>query len=72
MKDKIFKCLNCDFHPSTDLDIWFGIKINACPQCRNLLPETVNYIENYFRIIQLVKPLEEAEDLLLKSKSRFG
>jgi hypothetical protein len=72
MNNKLFKCPNCDFHLSTDLETWFGIKFNACPQCRDLLPEKINYIENYFRIIQLVKPLEEAKDLLLKNKSRFG
>jgi uncharacterized protein (TIGR02391 family) len=69
MNDELFKCPNCDAHFPTDQDLWMGFKFNVCPQCGNLLPETVNYIENYFRIIQLVKPLAEAKVLLLKSKS---
>ena len=69
MNDELFKCPNCNAHFSSDPHFWMGITINVCPQCGNLLPETVNYIENYFRIIQLVKPLTETKALLLKSKS---
>jgi len=69
MNDEVFQCTNCDAHFPTDLVTRFGFKFNVCPQCGNLLPETIDYIENYFRIIQLVKPLEEAKTLLLKSKS---
>ena len=36
--------------------------------CGSLLPETVEYIDNYLRIIQLVKPLSGAASLMLKSE----
>jgi len=41
---------------------------NICPTCGNLLPETIDYIENFFRIIQLIEPLQNAKDLMVKSE----
>ncbi len=69
MNDELVKCPNCDAHFPTDPNSWMGLTINVCPQCGTLLPETGKYIEDYFRIIQLVEPLAEAKALFLKSKS---
>ncbi len=69
MSDDLFQCPNCNARFPIAPEFWMGVKVNICPQCGNLLPETVNYIENYFRIIQLVNPLAEAKALFLKGKS---
>jgi len=69
MTHELFQCPNCDARFPTTQDFWMGTTINFCPQCGNLLPETANYIDNYFRIIQLVTSLQDAKILFLKSKS---
>ena len=51
------------------MDIAEKMKFNCCPVCGELLPVTIEYIDNYFRIIQLVKPLEKAMQLFLKSET---
>ncbi|MGA2466379.1 MAG: TIGR02391 family protein [Thermodesulfobacteriota bacterium] len=70
-KKKTIKCKNCElsFLPILLVD---GEKIkcrfNVCPNCGNLLPKTINYIRNYFEIIQLSKELDKAKGLFLKSE----
>ena len=67
MNEGLYKCPNC----KKSLPELFITKVgfNICPMCGNLLPETIDYIENYFRIIQLVTPLHNAKNLILKSES---
>ena len=67
MNEELHKCPNCSasFPAAFVTEVGF----NICPTCGNLLPETIDYIDNYFRIIQLVKPFHNAKDLMLKSES---
>lgn len=59
-------CKNCDskIHPKIAIQKRF----NLCPSCGTLYPQTVKYIENYFRIIQLSTDLERAKRLFLKNE----
>lgn len=66
MKKSLSKCKNCDSPIPPELVMQY--KFNACPMCGNLYPQCIEYIENYFRIIQLTDVLRPASDLLLKSE----
>lgn len=61
-----YVCVNCD----SPIPPSFAEKekFNNCPVCGHLYPQTVIYIENYFRMIQLSKSLEKAKRLFLKSE----
>jgi uncharacterized protein (TIGR02391 family) len=62
-----YKCKNkCEFPIPTDIIKKAGF--NVCPICGEFYPKTLTYIENYFRIIQLSKELNEAKRLFLKSE----
>jgi len=67
MNEEIYKCPNCNVSFPAAFVTKAGF--NVCPTCGNLLPETIDHIDNYFRIIQLVEPLSNAKNLLLKSES---
>ena len=82
MKKKTYRCKTCkiSFSPIFRLqefdklgklicseDVEFD-RVNCCPRCGNLLPETINYIRNYFEIIHLSEELDDARDLFLKSE----
>jgi hypothetical protein len=66
MNDEIDRCSHCG--AAFPVAFLAGIKANFCPACGNLRPDAANYIENYFRIIQLVDPLQTAAGLILKSE----
>lgn len=70
MSDELYECMNC--HASIPRLFVVGLGFNICPQCGVLLPETINYIENYFRMIQLTRHLAGAKDLILKSEMVAG
>lgn len=66
MNKDMYECDSCG--ASFPAELVALVKFNVCPECGNLLPETVEYIDNYFRIIQLVEPLRNAVNLLLKTE----
>jgi len=66
MSVRLYKCKNCD--SPLPPEISKKLEFNFCPTCGNLYPQTVLYIDNYFRIIQLSKELENIKKLLLKSE----
>ena len=66
MNENMYKCDSCG--ASFPVELVALVELNVCPKCGNLLPETVEYIDNYFRIIQLVEPLHNAVNLLLKTE----
>ena len=61
-----YKCSNCD----SPIPKWivYDCKFNCCPMCGELYPQTKEYIENYFRIIQLSDDLEKAKNLIIKGE----
>lgn len=61
-----YKCSNCD----SPIPKWivYDCKFNCCPMCGELYPQTKEYIENYFRIIQLSDDLEKAKSLIIKGE----
>lgn len=63
---KKYKCSNCD----SPIPKWIvrDCKFNVCPVCGELYPQTKEYIENYFRIIQLSDSLEKAKNLIIKGE----
>ena|SRR3989339_1470905 len=63
----LYKCTNCS--NSFPVEFTKKFKFNCCPGCGNLMPDTIEYISNYFRIIQLTEPLNKAKDMMLKSES---
>jgi len=67
MSEEMYKCRSCaESFPATFVT---EVGFNFCPRCGYLLPETIDYINNYFRIIQLVTPLNNAKALMLKNES---
>ena len=66
----MYKCDSCG--TSFPMELVAHIEFDFCPECGNLLPKAVNYIENYFRIIQLAEPLRNAVNLLLKTECVAG
>ena len=66
MKKSLYKCKNCDSPIPPELAL--EIKFNFCPVCGKLYPQTIEFLENYFRIIQLTKELKPSSELLLKSE----
>lgn len=61
-----YKCDNC----KSPIPKWIvrDCKFNICPVCGELYPQTKEYIENYFRIIQLSDSLEKAKKLIIKGE----
>lgn len=61
-----YKCKNC----SSPIPKWIVKegRFNVCPICGALYPKTKEYIENYFRVIQLSRALEKAKDLIIKAE----
>jgi uncharacterized protein (TIGR02391 family) len=72
MKRRIYRCKKCKlrFTPES-FPGWDSGKyrFNCCPVCGQLFGETIYYIVNYFKIIQLSEELDKARDLFLKSES---
>ena len=66
MNYNIYKCLNCNSPLPPELVLELGF--NVCPECGKLYPQTIDYLENYFRIIQLNEELKKASSLLLKTE----
>ena len=67
MEENLYKCKNCDSPIPPELAL--EIKFNICPGCGKLYPQTIEYLENYFRIVQLSKELKSVRELLLKSET---
>lgn len=67
MEERVCTCNKCGASFPEGADT--GHKFNFCPLCARVLPDTVKYMENYFRIIQLVEPLHNAQHLLLNEQS---
>lgn len=70
---KPIKCKNCkvSFLPKLivgEEDKEIECRFNVCPNCGNLLPKTIGYIENYFEIIHLSEDLNKAKTLFLTSE----
>ena len=63
---RLFKCKNCDSPIPPEISM--KLKFNVCPICGNLYPQTIEYIENYFRIIQISNELDASKKLLIKSE----
>jgi uncharacterized protein (TIGR02391 family) len=59
MKDKMYKCNKChtEFHV-------IGHQFNFCPNCGELYEETITYLNEYFRIIQLSEMLSKVKELV--------
>lgn len=66
MDNNNYKCTNCD--SPIPPEVAKKIKFNVCPICGTLYPQTIIYISNYFRIIQLSEELNKVKNLLLKSE----
>jgi len=66
MNKDMYECDSCG--ASFPAELVAFVTFNVCPECGNLLPETVDYIDNYFRIIQLVEPLRNAVNLFLRTE----
>ena len=66
LRNRPYKCKNCN----TSLPAFLIVKLkaNCCIQCGYLLEQTIDYLKNYFEIIQLSKELNNAKRLLLKSE----
>lgn len=66
MSKSKYSCKHCDTPIPTELvKQW---EFNVCPVCGHLYPKCIEYLEQFFRIIQLSKKLEAAGSLALKSE----
>jgi len=66
MEKSLYSCTNCKSPLPPE---WISkFKFNVCPSCGTLYPQTIEFLDNYFRIIQISKELKSASELLLKNE----